>query len=90
MAITNHDGTIAVTGESVRPVADLIILHGWKRAATMKVKHGMTDRHYSSVRKFNETYGVKAKSWAQVLEVTTDVIKDIQAELDQAKAAQSA
>lgn len=87
MSIKDYDGTIVITGESVRPMAELSRLHGWRRAATMKVKHGMTDKHYASVKDFNAEYGVNARTWAQVLEVTTDVIKELGEELKAAKSA---
>lgn len=87
MAIENHDGTVVVTGEDIRPIAELIILRGWKLAATMKVKHGMTSAQYRTVRQFNEHYGTSgAKTWADVLKITTDVLAEIAAER---KAAQS-
>lgn len=87
MAIENHDGTIVVTGEDIRPVADLIILRGWKLAATMKIKHGMNSAVYRTVKQFNAYYGTSgAKTWADVLKITTDVLAEIAAER---KAAQS-
>jgi DNA polymerase III psi subunit len=90
MAIENHDGTISVTGTDVSNVAGLIRLRGWKLAADMKIKHGMSSKHCPSVKAFNAEYGTNAKSWAQIQKITTDVLADIRAELDAAKTAQSA
>lgn len=79
--IENHNGTIAVSGDSVKPVAELMRLHGWRNAANMKIKFAMSSKHYPTIKAFNAEYGVKATSWAMVLECTTDVINQIRAEL---------
>lgn len=81
MAIENHEGTIVVTGEDVRPVAELIRLRGWKLAADMKVKFGMSSAMYPTVKAFSAEYGIKARNWAEVQRITTAVLADIRTEM---------
>lgn len=78
--ITNHDGTIAVTGKDVKPIAELMRIHGWRNAASMKLKFGMSSKHYPSVKAFRAEYGVTARSWAEVFRITDDTIKALRAE----------
>jgi DNA polymerase III psi subunit len=80
MAIENHDGTVVVTGPDVASVAQLMRARGWKLAADMKVKHGMSSKHYPSVKAFNAEYDVKAKSWADIQRIMTDVFAQVKAE----------
>lgn len=82
MAIENHNGAVVVTGGHVRPVAELIRLRGWKLAADMKVKFGMSSAAYPSVRKFREEYKVNARNWAEVQRITTAALADIRAEME--------
>lgn len=81
MAIENHEGTIVVTGEDVRPVAELIRLRGWKLAADMRVKFGMSSAMYPSVKAFRAEYDVKARNWAEVQRITAAVLADIRTEM---------
>lgn len=78
--ITNHDGTVSATGDSVKPIAELMRLHGWRNAANMKIKFAMSSKHYPTIKAFNAEYGVKARSWVQVYEVTNDVINEMREE----------
>jgi hypothetical protein len=80
--ISNEDGNIVVTGDSVKPIAELMRLHGWRQAANMKLKFGMSSKHYPSVKAFRAEYGSTARSWAEVQRITDEVIKEIRAELE--------
>jgi hypothetical protein len=85
------DGDIVVSGPDVmREVQDLRVIHKWRSMARMKVTADKTPSAGWTIARFNTMYGVKVRTWAQVYEVTDDVIKGIRAELDAAKAAREA
>lgn len=84
MAIQEHGGSVIITGEHVKPVAELTRLHGWKLAANMKLNHGMSSKRCPSVKAFNEAYGTQARTWAHVLQICTDTLAAWRAELDEA------
>jgi hypothetical protein len=72
-----EDKTVVITGDKIAGARELMMIHGWKNAANMKVKFGMSSKRFPSVKAFNEQYGVKVKTWAQILEITTSVLADM-------------
>lgn len=84
------DGSISITGDSVRPMAQLMRLHGWRNAATMRTRFAMSSKHYPTVKAFNAEYGVNVSTWVEVFALTDSVIKELRAETTEAIKEQSA
>lgn len=79
--MTNEDTTVIAGKDDVRAVAELMRLHGWRNAASMKLKFDMNSKHYPSVKAFRAEYGVTARTWGDVFRLTDEVIKTIREEM---------
>jgi hypothetical protein len=74
-SFTWEPATVIITGrDNIDAARDRARLHFWRLQARLKVNAGMTPRAGWTVKGFNEMYGVKAKSWTEVLKLADAMI----------------